>query len=122
MGRGRGGGEGVRTRDHLASTRTLLAWARLGIALLALGYAVDKEGLIEVLITGRASQTGQRAQGLAAASAGLVVLAAALVRFFRQRSRIESSLMRMSYRLDLLIAVAAALGGLLVLGVLVTTP
>jgi uncharacterized membrane protein YidH (DUF202 family) len=41
VGRGRGGGEGVRTRDHLANVRTLLAFLRTGMVLLGLGLVID---------------------------------------------------------------------------------
>jgi uncharacterized membrane protein YidH (DUF202 family) len=121
-GRGRGGGEGVRTRDHLANTRTLLAWTRVAAVLLGLGFAVDKVGLVYELDTGRPASAGAHGFGLAACVAGVVVVAGAFLRFLSQRSRIEGSSLRMSYRLDLLLAVAAAVGGLLVIVALVRNP
>lgn len=120
--RGRGGGEGVRTRDHLANTRTLLAWVRVGIALLALGYAVARVGLVAELATGHPASVTSGVLGLAAGAAGAVTVLGAFLRFLSQRSRIEGSGLRTGYRLDLLLAVAAGAGGLLVLLVLVRNP
>ena len=120
--RGRGGGEGVRTRDHLANTRTLLAWVRIGIVLLALGYAVDKVGLVVGLATGRQASAGSEVLGVAAAGAGVVAVVGAFLRFLSQRSRIEGSRLRMSYRLDLLVAAVAGVGGMLAILALVRNP
>jgi putative membrane protein len=112
----------VRTRDHLANTRTLLAWVRVGIVLLALGYAVDKVGLAAELTTGHPASIGSEVLGVAAAVAGVVTVLGAFLRFLSQRSRIEGSGLRMSYRLDLLLALAAGAGGALALLALVRNP
>lgn len=42
--KGATGGDTV--RDHLANERTLLAWARTGIAVMALGFVVARFGLL----------------------------------------------------------------------------
>jgi len=47
--RGRGGGEAVRTRDHLANVRTLLAFVRTGLVLSGMGFAIVKLEAIEHL-------------------------------------------------------------------------
>ena len=112
----------MRTRDHLANTRTLLAWVRIGIVLLALGYAVAKVGLVTELATGRPASAGGGALGVAAGAAGVVTVVGAFLRFLSQRSRIERSGLRMSYRLDLLLAVAAGAGGVLAIMGLVRHP
>jgi putative membrane protein len=121
-GRGRGGGEGVRTRDHLANTRTMLAWTRAGLALLALGYAVDKVDLVVELHGGRTASGGGHAFGLAACAAGVAVAGGALARYFWQRTRIEGSRLRTGGRVDLLLAAVAAFGGVLVILALVRNP
>jgi putative membrane protein len=108
---GRGGGEGVRTRDHLASTRTLLAWLRLAVALMALGYAVDKLELV--------AGTRRTLLGLGAVCAGVVVAGLAAARYLQQRAAIDGPEFHVRYRLDLVVAAAAAGGGFLVLWVLV---
>lgn len=121
-GRGRGGGEGVRTRGHLANTRTLLAWARVGVVLLALGYAADKVGLVGELATHRPAPAGGEVLGVAASVAGVVTVGVAFLRFLSQRSRIEGSGLRLSSRVDLLLAAAAGAGGLLGILALVWNP
>ena len=82
---GRGGGEAVRIRDHLANTRTLLSWFRTGVILLAMGFAVQKfDALASYRIT--ASPLGP-----VVAALGLLVMAASLGRFLHQRHQIEQS-------------------------------
>jgi uncharacterized membrane protein YidH (DUF202 family) len=79
--RGRGGGEGVRTRDHLANVRTLLAFLRAGLVLMGLGLVIDKLGVLE--------HSAGALVGLPVAVAGWLVTAFALVRFLYQRRAIE---------------------------------
>lgn len=81
--RGRGGGEGVRVRDHLANVRTFLAWLRAGLVLLAMGYAVAKFQVIESL--------PNRYLGVLAAVAGWLVIVIAGVSFIRMRRAIEAA-------------------------------
>lgn len=89
--RGRGGGEGVRTRDHLANVRTTLAWVRVGIVLIGIGYALDKLAAIgELMAPGRGLAFG-RPLGVVVVACGVVVAAASLARFLGARARIESS-------------------------------
>jgi len=100
---GRGGGEGVRTRDHLANVRTFLAWVRAGLVLLALGYALAKFAAIE----NRSSQYA----GVLSAAAGWLVVVLAGVSFFRQRRAIESSVYAPSTWWNILLTILAAAGG-----------
>lgn len=81
--RGRGGGEGVRIRDHLANVRTFLAWFRAGLVLLAMGFAVAKFQVIESLPS--------RYLGVLAAAAGWLVIVIAGVSFIRMRRAIEAT-------------------------------
>jgi uncharacterized membrane protein YidH (DUF202 family) len=101
----------VRTRDHLANTRTLLAWLRLAAALMGLGFAADKLELI--------AGSRRTAFGIGAAAAALVVAGLAAARFLRQRLAIDRPEFRVRYRLDVALAATAAGGGLLVLWLLV---
>jgi putative membrane protein len=102
--RGRGAGEGVRIRDHLANTRTLLAWLRAGLVLLGLGFVVVR---VQLLAGGDAGPIG-----LATAAAGLLVVAAAGLRFLVQRRAIEGAAVRTHAAYDLgIAALAAAAGG-----------
>ena len=101
----------MRTRDHLANTRTLLAWLRLAVALMGLGFAAEK---LELIAGSRRSVLGA-----GAAAAGLMVAALASARYLQQRGAIERPAFQVRYRLDVVVvAAAAAGGGLLVLGLL----
>lgn len=108
---GRGGGEGPRTRDHLANVRTLLAWVRVGLALMALGYTADRLGALEVH-RHLAPVNPFRAYGAAAAGGGALVAAAALARFVRRRALIEGAAPRLTGTADLVLVALAGLGGL----------
>jgi len=107
MDRGRGGGEGVRIRDHLANTRTLLSWLRVALALLGLGFVVAR---LQLLMGVRGSPVGP----LVAAS-GVVVVGASALRFVLQRREIEGPGFAPRYWRDLVVAGLAAAGGLAVL-------
>jgi putative membrane protein len=100
---GRGGGEGVRIRDHLANVRTFLAWLRAGLVLLALGYALAKFTVIE-------RHSAQYA-GVFAAAAGWLVVVGAGIGFFRQRRAIESAVYVPRTWWNVILVVVAALGG-----------
>jgi putative membrane protein len=108
---GRGGGEGPRTRDHLANVRTLLAWLRVAIALLAVGYSVDRLGLLEARAHLGAARP-DRLSGVVAAAAGTLVAAAALARYLRQRRAIEGATFRTSLLADVAMMVLLGGGGL----------
>jgi len=117
--RGRGAGEGVRTRDHLANVRTTLAWVRTGMILMALGYASDKTAALEA--AGSPLHVYGRPLGVAAAGAGVVVAAAALPRFLRARARIESARFEPRPWADLALVAALGLGVVVVLILLSVT-
>jgi uncharacterized membrane protein YidH (DUF202 family) len=106
-GRGCGGGEGVRTRDHLANVRTLLAFLRTGMVLFGLGFVVDKLGVLQ--------HSAGALVGLPIAVAGWVVIAGALVRFMFQRRAIEGNDRRSFVSWDLAVVAFTAGAGLAVL-------
>jgi uncharacterized membrane protein YidH (DUF202 family) len=112
--RGRGGGEGVRTRDHLANVRTLLAWNRTGLALLVLAVVVDK---LEAFVQGgrvvNIGSTGaDRPAAALLAALGVAVCAGSFLRFELARRAIERGVFRPRVAPDLillgLVLVAAA--------------
>ncbi len=117
--RGRGGGEGVRTRDHLANVRTTLGWVRTGMVLIGIGYAADKLAAVDAL-HGVANAYG-RPVGLVAVLAGVAVAAAALPRFLLARARIEAARFQPRVGADLALVGAVAAGGLVVLIALAVT-
>jgi putative membrane protein len=97
----------VRIRDHLANVRTLLAWLRAGVVLLALGYAVAKFEIINL-------KPG-RQLGILMAVSGWLVIAMAALRFLRHRRAIEAAVFVPSVWWDLGIALLTAVGGLAIL-------
>lgn len=83
-------------RDHAANERTLLAWIRTGIALMAFGFAIARFGLFlrEVaqagaLRVGAVRGAGSAWFGVALVVLGLVTNAAAVVRYANIRRAIE---------------------------------
>jgi putative membrane protein len=106
-GRGRGGGEAVRTRDHLANVRTLLAFLRAGVVLLGLGLVIDKLGVLE--------HSAGEVVGLPVAVAGWLVTLFALVRFLLQRRAIEGAAPSSFAVWDLALVAFTAAAGVVVL-------
>jgi putative membrane protein len=86
-----------RFRDHAANERTLLAWVRTGIALMAFGFAIARFGLFlrEVAQAGQlqpmrgAQAMGSAWFGVALVVLGLVTNAAATVRYRLVRTELE---------------------------------
>lgn len=87
--RGRGGGEGVRTRDHLANVRTLLAWQRTGLLLLALAVVVDRLEALRRGGGGVANRNTDRPAAVALAVLGTAICCGGLARFEQARRAIE---------------------------------
>ena len=122
QGSGRGGGEGVRTRDHLANVRTFLAWARAGIALAGLGVVIDRLDLVEARFPGHAAGPPHpegRAVGLLIVVLGGALCAAGFARFLVARAMIERQAFRPRPRIDAPLMAVAAAAGLAILGYLV---
>jgi uncharacterized membrane protein YidH (DUF202 family) len=120
--RGRGGGEGVRTRDHLANVRTTLTWMRVAVVLMVAGYGLDKLAVLDGLhgVHGFVTAYG-RPLGLLALGAAVALAAATLLRFLRARARIESARFRPRPGADLALVGWVAAGTLAVLVLLVVT-
>jgi putative membrane protein len=84
-----------RFRDHAANERTLLAWIRTGIALMAFGFAIARFGLFlsEMAQIGkmpvRGGGHGSAWFGVALVTLGLVTNAAATLRYERVREALE---------------------------------
>lgn len=118
--RGRGGGEGVRTRDHLANVRTTLSWVRMGLVLMGIGYALDKVAAVEVVrgVGGALDRYG-RSLGMLVLGAGMGLVLAALPRFLFARARIESATFEARPAADLVLVGAVAAGAVAILAVLV---
>ena len=103
--RGRGGGERVRTRDHLANVRTLLAWNRVGVALLVLAVVVDKlQALVRHgSIVAVNPSAVDRPAGTLLAVLGVLLIAGSFMRFELARRAIERGVFRPNVGPDLVL-------------------
>lgn len=110
---------GDTTRDHLANERTLLAWSRTGIAVIALGFVVARFGLLIRELGPHLSHqlpTGlSNAFGVALILCGAGLTGLALARYLRTGQAIEAGEYRWSPRLGI-----ALTGTLLLSAVLLT--
>jgi putative membrane protein len=96
-------------RDHLANERTLLAWQRTALALVGLGFVVDRfafEGSSDKAILGTAL-------GLAMIAGGGLTALVGVIRFRRVEAQIDAD----DYRPSLLAHMVFA-GGLVVVSAL----
>jgi putative membrane protein len=86
--------------DHAANERTYLAWVRTGIAVIALGFVIEKFNLF-MLTLARSAGLGQslrierlgsslgRYEGLAFIAGGIVLIGLATARFARTTALID---------------------------------
>ncbi len=120
---GRGGGEGVRTRDHLANTRTFLSWMRLALTLVAVGYAVDKLGVVTARVQRQppSAEGGDRTTALLLVLSGGVLANLAFARFLLQRRVIEGPALRSRVLLDVTMMGISGVVGVVVLLFLLRT-
>ncbi|HEY2705432.1 MAG TPA: DUF202 domain-containing protein [Candidatus Dormibacteraeota bacterium] len=87
----------TRPREHLANERTLLAWARTAVTLIALGFGVSRFDVFlrELRMSNgrsaRLSAAFSAAIGLVFVLAGLLTAAAGVVRFLQGRRQIEAA-------------------------------
>lgn len=88
--------------DHAANERTYLAWVRTGIAVIALGFVIEKFNLF-VLALARTAGVGQslrleqlagslgRYEGFAFIAGGIALIGLATVRFARTTALIDDT-------------------------------
>jgi putative membrane protein len=87
----------TRSREHLANERTLLAWSRTSITLIALGFGVSRFDVFlrELRLSngrpGGPSAAFSAAIGLVFVLAGLLTAAAGVIRFLQGRRQIEAA-------------------------------
>jgi putative membrane protein len=103
-------------RDHLANERTLLAWQRTAIGIIAVGFLVDRLALDEGETTILASVTG-----IAIVVLGGIVSGAGAYRFVRTEREIDTETYRPAVMAHLLLTAAIVAGAVAVAAVLLSS-
>lgn len=106
--------------DHAANERTFLAWVRTGIAVIALGFVIEKFNLF-VLTLARTAGLGNRVQlqrlagslgryeGLAFIAGGIALIVLATLRFARTTVLIDDARTHAARSVRIELVVSAAL-------------
>lgn len=105
-------------RDHLANERTYLAWIRTAVALLGFGVLVvrSRSSIIEPLAgASQLHPTREHAIGLGFAIAGLLTVVLATWQYFAVRRAIDSATYQPSGWWIVILSLAVALIGILLL-------
>lgn len=103
-------------RDHLANERTLLAWQRTALGIIAVGFLVDRLVLDEGGTTSLAAVTG-----IVIVALGGIVSGVGAYRFLRTRREIDTATYRPDVLAHLLLTAAIVVGALAVAVVLLST-
>ena len=105
-------------RDHLANERTLLAWARTAITIMALGFVIAKFGILVREVRGLTHAAQEAVHfsalfGAALACTGAVALALAAAGFVRVKRGIDRQEVSVSPTVGLVVAAVLTIVGLL---------
>ncbi len=95
-------------RDHLANERTLLAWQRTALALLGLGFLVDR-----FAFEGQDSSVAGSVLGLALVAMGALASVAGTYRYLRTERDIDQATYRPAHLAHLLLTGAMVIGAIL---------
>lgn len=112
-----------RARDHLANERTLLAWVRTCIAIIALGFVVARFGLLlrELGVHRHLSPGISTAFGTALVVCGALLVVLATLRYTRAGQEIERNAYRWSPLLILLLSAGLVIVAVLLAAYLLIT-
>jgi putative membrane protein len=113
-------------RDHLANERTLLAWARTAITIMALGFVIAKFGILVREVRGLTHAAQEAVHfsalfGAALACTGAVALAFAAAAFVRVKRGIDRQEVYFSPTNGLVVAAVLTIVGLLLAVYLLVT-
>ena len=113
-------------RDHLANERTLLAWARTAITIMALGFVIAKFGILVREVRGLTHAAQEAVHfsalfGAALACTGAVALAFAAAGFVRVKRGIDRQEVYFSPTNGLVVAAVLTIVGLLLAAYLLVT-
>ena len=105
-----------RARDHMANERTFLAWVRTGAAIVVFGFAIGRFS-IAIRQLAALQNHGVRTAGLSVwlgsgtIVAGLLLVIAGLLRYRKNRARLDSGVFEPAgFGLDLLTALTIIIG------------
>jgi putative membrane protein len=101
-----------RAREHLANERTLLAWVRTSLGLIALGFVVARFALLLRQMNAADSGKGVTSTvfGIILVAGGFVAAVVGLVRYLRVRRQIDADDFRPdAWALALLVGIALAM-------------
>jgi putative membrane protein len=104
-------------RDHLANERTLLAWQRTALALLGLGFLVDR-----FAFEGRGTSIAGSLIGLTLIVVGALASIAGVYRYLRTERDIDQATYRPAHVAHLLLTGAMVVGAILLVLLLVLEP
>ena len=100
-------GRSASVRDHLANERTLLAWQRTALALIGLGFVVDR-----FAFDGRADDATGTFLGLAMIIGGGLTAIMGAWRFVRTEHEIDTQSYRPAVAAHVVLAAAIAIGAI----------
>ncbi len=102
--------------DHLANQRTLLAWARTGISIMALGFVVARFGLLirelSVIHTHALPTGAANWFGIALILFGAAIMGLSLVRYLQIARGIDEGNPRLTPEIDIIMTAGLILAGL----------
>jgi putative membrane protein len=104
-------------RDHLANERTLLAWQRTALALLGLGFLVDR-----FAFEGRGTSIAGSLIGLTLIVVGALASVVGVYRYLRTERDIDQATYRPAHLAHLLLTAAMVVGAILLVALLVLEP
>lgn len=99
--------------DHLANKRTFLAWIRTGLAIIAIGFVVERFGLTTTGNTTVIPSHLSSFFGVCLIFLGVIMMIVALLAFLHNRLSIEAEHFHPSASFPIILAIVASLVGVM---------